>query len=232
MRASSRAGGASWGTACESLLSSAARPSLVPAHGMPAQRRANRRRKKLTMIVGFAPGGGVDTLARVVAQEMDQGGYQVIIENRPGAGSNIAAKAVAGAAPDGATVLFTGNSYAINQTIFRNPGYETADLRPVAIAALDSQASPSAQAIRRARCRSSSTRPKPSRRASASAARRRASSPNTCSRSRRGPKPYRCRSRAARRRSTRCSAAMSTSSPRRSPRWCHRCSRARCGCLR
>ena len=39
--------------------------------------------------------------------------------------------------PDGTTVLFTGNSYAINQTIYKNPGYETADLRAVAIAALD-----------------------------------------------------------------------------------------------
>ena len=92
------------------------------------------------MIVGFAPGGGVDTLARVVAQELnDNAGFQVVIENRPGAGSNIAAKTVASATPDGATVLFTGNSYAINQTIYRNPGYATADLRPVAIAALDSQ---------------------------------------------------------------------------------------------
>ena len=96
--------------------------------------------KKITMIVGFAPGGGVDVLARVVAQELnDNAGFQMVIENRPGAGSNIAAKAVAGAAPDGATLLFTGNSYAINQTIYRNPGYATADLRPVAIAALDSQ---------------------------------------------------------------------------------------------
>jgi tripartite-type tricarboxylate transporter receptor subunit TctC len=102
--------------------------------------QAGDQPKKITMIVGFAPGGGVDTLARVVAQELnDSGGYQVVIENRPGAGSNIAAKAVASAAPDGATVLFTGNSYAINQTIFRNPGYATADLRAVAIAALDSQ---------------------------------------------------------------------------------------------
>ena len=92
------------------------------------------------MIVGFAPGGGVDVLARVVAQELnDNAGFQIVIENRPGAGSNIAAKAVASAAPDGATLLFTGNSYAINQTIYRNPGYATADLRPVAIAALDSQ---------------------------------------------------------------------------------------------
>ena len=48
------------------------------------------------MIVGFAPGGGVDVLARVVAQELnDSAGFQVVIENRPGAGSNIAAKAVA-----------------------------------------------------------------------------------------------------------------------------------------
>jgi tripartite-type tricarboxylate transporter receptor subunit TctC len=91
------------------------------------------------MIVGFAPGGGVDVLARVIAQELnDHAGYQAIVENRPGAGSNIAARAVATSAPDGATVLFTGNSYAINQTIYRNPGYATADLKPVAFAALDS----------------------------------------------------------------------------------------------
>ena len=97
--------------------------------------------KKITMMVGFAPGGGVDTLARVVAQEIsEQFGTQVIVENRPGAGSNIAAKVVATAPPDGYTLLFTGNSYAINQTIYRNPGYVTADLRAVAIPALDSQA--------------------------------------------------------------------------------------------
>jgi tripartite-type tricarboxylate transporter receptor subunit TctC len=97
--------------------------------------------RKLTMVVGFAAGGGVDTLARVVAQEMnDQSGYQVIVENRPGAASNIAAKLVATSAPDGGTVLFTGNSYAINQTIYKNPGYATEDLRPIAFAALDAQA--------------------------------------------------------------------------------------------
>ena len=113
--------------------------SLVPmaASAQPADTQPSR---KITMIVGFAPGGGVDVLARVVAQELnDNAGFQMVIENRPGAGSNIAAKAVASAAPDGATLLFTGNSYAINQTIYRNPGYATADLRPVAIAALDSQ---------------------------------------------------------------------------------------------
>jgi tripartite-type tricarboxylate transporter receptor subunit TctC len=101
---------------------------------------ADASNRKINMIVGFAPGGGVDVLARVVAQELnDYAGFQIVIENRPGAGSNIAAKLVAGATPDGTTMLFTGNSYAINQTIYRNPGYATSDLRPVAIAALDSQ---------------------------------------------------------------------------------------------
>jgi tripartite-type tricarboxylate transporter receptor subunit TctC len=110
---------------------------LIPAAALAQGDTPNR---KITMIVGFAPGGGVDVLARVVAQELnDNAGFQMVIENRPGAGSNIAAKAVASAAPDGATLLFTGNSYAINQTIYRNPGYATADLRAVAIAALDSQ---------------------------------------------------------------------------------------------
>jgi tripartite-type tricarboxylate transporter receptor subunit TctC len=109
-------------------------PATALAQGNPTSGR------KITIIVGFAPGGGVDTLARVVAQELnDSAGLQVVIENRPGAGSNIAAKTVATAAPDGTTLLFTGNSYAINQTIYRNPGYATADLRAVAIAALDSQ---------------------------------------------------------------------------------------------
>jgi tripartite-type tricarboxylate transporter receptor subunit TctC len=96
--------------------------------------------RKISFVVGFAPGGGVDTLARVIAQEMsEQLGYQIVIENRPGAASNIAARAVAGAAPDGTTLLFTGNSYAINQTLYRNPGYATDDLKPVAFAAIDSQ---------------------------------------------------------------------------------------------
>jgi tripartite-type tricarboxylate transporter receptor subunit TctC len=97
--------------------------------------------RKITFVVGFAPGGGIDTFARVMAQELtEQFGWQIVIENRAGAASNIAAKLVAAAAPDGYTLLFTGNSYAINQTLYRNPGYATEDLAPVAFVALDSQA--------------------------------------------------------------------------------------------
>jgi len=97
--------------------------------------------RAITFIVGFAPGGGIDTFARVVAQELtEQAGISIVVENRAGAASNIAAKAVAGAVPDGYTLLFTGNSYAINQTLYKSPGYATEDLRPVVFVAIDSLA--------------------------------------------------------------------------------------------
>ena len=78
-------------------------------------------------------------MARIVAQGLaEQFGYQIVIENRPGAASNIAAKAVASAAPDGYTFLFSGNSLAINQTLYKNLTYSIDELRAVAIAAIDS----------------------------------------------------------------------------------------------
>jgi tripartite-type tricarboxylate transporter receptor subunit TctC len=110
------------------------------AWGFVAPADAQAPEGKITFIVGFAPGGGIDTFARVIAQGLtEQLGYSIVIENRPGAASNIAAKAVAAAPPDGHTILFTGNSYAINQTFYKNPGYATEDLRPVAFVAIDSQ---------------------------------------------------------------------------------------------
>src|SRR3954465_10172995 len=123
----------------------AALVALVPVAALAQPVDAPNR--KVTMIVGFAPGGGVDVLARVVAQELnDNAGFQMVIENRPGAGSNIAAKAVASAAPAGAPVARArparGSSPPpakpppTTQPIYRNPGYATADLRAVAIAAL------------------------------------------------------------------------------------------------
>ena len=92
-------------------------------------------------MVGFAPGGGIDTFARVLAQGLtEQFDYQIVIENRPGAASNIAARAVANAAPDGYTFLVTGNSLAINQTYYKNPGYSISELAPIAFSARDSMA--------------------------------------------------------------------------------------------
>jgi tripartite-type tricarboxylate transporter receptor subunit TctC len=114
--------------------------ALTLAAGPAPAQPAEYPNRTITFIVGFAPGGGIDTFARVVAQELtEQSGVTVVIENRPGAASNIAAKAVAAAAPNGYTLLFTGNSYAINQTFYKNPGYATQDLRAVAFLAIDSQ---------------------------------------------------------------------------------------------
>jgi len=115
--------------------------SILAACGPARAQPTDYPSRTITFVVGFAPGGGIDTFARVVAQELnEQAGFTVVIENRAGAASNLAAKAVAAATPDGYTLLFTGNSYAINQTLYKNPGYATEDLRAVAFVAIDSMA--------------------------------------------------------------------------------------------
>jgi tripartite-type tricarboxylate transporter receptor subunit TctC len=97
--------------------------------------------RKITFIVGFAPGGGIDVFARSVAQGLTtQFGYQIVVENRPGAASNIAAKVVTTAPPDGYTLLVTGNSFAINQTMSKDLTYSVDELRAVAFPARDSHA--------------------------------------------------------------------------------------------
>src|SRR3970282_903896 len=64
--------------------------------------------KSVRLIVPFPPGGATDTFSRVAAAEMSKSlGQQVIVENRPGAGTTIAAELVAKSPPDGHTLLFT-----------------------------------------------------------------------------------------------------------------------------
>src|SRR5580658_11304524 len=70
---------------------------------------------KITLIVAFAPGGIADTLARLIGQGLSDRLHQsVVVENRAGAGGNIAASFVARAQPDGYTVLATTTAVAIN----------------------------------------------------------------------------------------------------------------------
>ena len=89
---------------------------------------------KITFIVGFAPGGGIDTFARVIAQGLgEQFGYSIVIENRPGAGSNIGAAAVVNAPSDGQTLLLLTAANAINATLYENLSFDTLrDIVPVA----------------------------------------------------------------------------------------------------
>jgi tripartite-type tricarboxylate transporter receptor subunit TctC len=81
--------------------------------------------KPVRVVVAFAPGGATDTFSRVTAVEMSKNlGQQVIIENRPGAGTTIAAELVAKSAPDGYTLLFTDlSTHAITPSLYPKLGY-------------------------------------------------------------------------------------------------------------
>jgi tripartite-type tricarboxylate transporter receptor subunit TctC len=81
--------------------------------------------KPVRFLVGFAPGGGVDINARLLASKLSEFlGQQVVVENRPGAGTNIANEHVAKSAPDGYTLLFNSPAVVINMSLYRNPPYD------------------------------------------------------------------------------------------------------------
>lgn len=93
--------------------------------------------QNITLQVAFAAGGIADVVARLVGQKLsDRLGHTVVVENRGGAGGNIAAKAVSGAAPDGYTLLATTTSLAVNETASKSKGFSVNDLRTVAIVAI------------------------------------------------------------------------------------------------
>ena len=89
--------------------------------------------KPVRWIVGFPPGGGADTVARIMGPWLsEQLGQQVIIENRPGAASNIAVQAVVNSPPDGYTLLFLGASAVVNTILFENLPFNLhRDIAPV-----------------------------------------------------------------------------------------------------
>jgi len=90
--------------------------------------------RPVRLIVGFPPGGGTDVAARLVGQWLSERiGQPVVIENRPGAGSNIATEAVVHAAADGHTLLLVSTAHAINATLYERLNYNfLRDIAPVA----------------------------------------------------------------------------------------------------
>src|SRR5687768_8625074 len=93
--------------------------------------------KPIRMLVGFAPGGGVDASARTVGQPLSTAlGQTVVVDNRPGAAGNLAASVVAKSNPDGYTLLMA-NSTISNPTLFKSLPFDIRkDLDPVGLIAI------------------------------------------------------------------------------------------------
>jgi len=90
----------------------------------------------IRLVVGFSAGGTTDVVARIVGKEVGEAlGQPVVVENRPGAGSNIGAEMVARAKPDGYTLYMVAVTSAINQTLYKNIRFNLVDdFTPVALA--------------------------------------------------------------------------------------------------
>jgi tripartite-type tricarboxylate transporter receptor subunit TctC len=110
---------------------------LAGAAALPAVSRRARAQaypsRPVRLIVGFAAGGGYDIVARLIGQWLSERlGQQFVIENRPGAGTNIATEAVVRAPPDGYTLLLIGSTNAINTTFYQKLNFNfIRDIAPV-----------------------------------------------------------------------------------------------------
>ncbi len=109
---------------------------LAGALGFSSQAAAAYPDHPIRMVVGFSAGGTTDVVARILGKEMGEAlGQPVVVENRPGAGSNIATEMVARAAPDGYTLYMVAVTSAINQTLYKNVKFDLIkDFAPVALA--------------------------------------------------------------------------------------------------
>jgi tripartite-type tricarboxylate transporter receptor subunit TctC len=107
------------------LLAGLAATGGVAAQGYPT--------KPIRFLVGFAPGGGTDIMARTVAMKLTESlGQQVIVDNRPGANANLAAGIVSRANPDGYTVMMISLSHAISKPLYKKLDYDLErDLTPI-----------------------------------------------------------------------------------------------------
>jgi tripartite-type tricarboxylate transporter receptor subunit TctC len=91
------------------------------------------KQKAIHIVVGFAPASTTDLVARLVAPKLSEAlGQSVIVENKPGAGGNIAAQQAKRAAPDGYTLFVTSVAYAVNPSLYADAGYDPfTDFAPV-----------------------------------------------------------------------------------------------------
>jgi tripartite-type tricarboxylate transporter receptor subunit TctC len=109
------------------LVLAALAPAGVCAQSYPT--------KPVRLVVGFTPGGGVDINARMLAPELGKAfGQQFIVDNRPGAGTNIANELVAKSPPDGYTLLVNTAAVVINMSLYRKVNFDAIkDFAPISI---------------------------------------------------------------------------------------------------
>jgi tripartite-type tricarboxylate transporter receptor subunit TctC len=118
--------------AAASVLAPAIPCRALAQNQSPAQGWPNR---VVRLVVPFAPAGGVDIVGRILAARLSEmWDQQIVVENRGGAGGNIAAEMVARAAPDGYTMFIASIGHAINQYMFPSLGYDpVGDFAPVTL---------------------------------------------------------------------------------------------------
>lgn len=107
--------------------------AALSAMTVPAQAQTTYPTRPVRLIVPSSPGGGTDISARILAPQLTQFlGQQVVVENRPGAGTMIGGEAVARAAPDGYTLLMGISTLAINPAMYKKVPYDALkDLAPI-----------------------------------------------------------------------------------------------------
>ncbi|MBL8386173.1 MAG: tripartite tricarboxylate transporter substrate binding protein [Burkholderiales bacterium] len=111
------------------LLAAAACAGFAAAHAQEARYPS----RPIRLVVGYPPGGATDIVARTLAARMQETlGQPLVVDNKPGATSNIGSELVAKAVPDGYTLLLGTIANATNMTAYRNPGYDTLrDFAPI-----------------------------------------------------------------------------------------------------
>ena len=101
----------------------------------PAAQAQQYPAKPIKMVVGYSAGGAVDIVARTIGQSLSNSmGQPVVVENKPGAGTNIAVRAVIDSAPDGYTLLMAANALAANMSLYQPAPFDAEkDLVPVSL---------------------------------------------------------------------------------------------------
>jgi tripartite-type tricarboxylate transporter receptor subunit TctC len=117
------------------LMKISAAASVASGLASPAIAQSGWPNRPVRIYIPFTPGGGADTIARVVAQKMSETlGGQFIVESKPGAGGNLASDFVARSAPDGYTMFLAGDHHATNNFLNPNLTYDAVkDFEPVSL---------------------------------------------------------------------------------------------------